>query len=125
MTFFLFSSWFRFVPHVSIILILCATEGFTAGSMYINSAFTVSEIVSETKHREFALALLTIGNGFGKLAAGVLGLHVEPRLKSHCLIDLQFQNECMTRYQLESGWTENIRCKGELMFSSNTSASAS
>ena len=112
LVFFLFASWFRFVPHVSIILILCATEGFVAGSMYVNSAYTVSEVIEHPKQREFALGLLTIGNGLGKLTAGLLGLHVEPQLKKHCVYDLELTDECITRYTHLSGWTKNMRCSG-------------
>ena len=108
--FFTFASWFRFVPHVSIVLILCITEGFVAGSMYVNSAHTVSEVVSDPKQREFALGLLTIGNGIGKLTAGLVGLHLEPELKSHCVYDLKLQDQCITRYSTESGWETNMRC---------------
>jgi len=108
--FFFFASWFRFVPHVSIILILCFTEGFVAGSMYVNSAYTVSEVVIHPKQREFALGLLTLGNGLGKLCAGLLGLHVEPQLKKHCVYELELQDECITRYQHASGWTTNMHC---------------
>ena len=108
--FFTFASWFRFVPHVSIVLILCVTEGFVAGSMYVNSAHTVSEVVSDPKQREFALGLLTIGNGIGKLTAGLVGLHLEPQLKIHCVYDLELQDQCITRYSTESGWETNMRC---------------
>lgn len=111
LVFFLFASWFRFVPHVSIILILCFTEGFVAGSMYVNSAYTVSEVVSEPKQREFALGLLTLGNGLGKLTAGLLGLHVEPQLKKHCVYELELQDECITRYHNASGWKTNMHCQ--------------
>ena len=109
--FFLFASWFRFVPHVSIILILCFTEGFVAGSMYVNSAYTVSEVVSEPKQKEFALGLLTLGDGLGKLTAGLLGLYVEPQLKKHCVYELELQGECITRYHHASGWETNIHCQ--------------
>lgn len=110
LVFFLFASWFRFVPHVSVILILCVTEGFIAGSMYVNSAYTVSEVISKPKEREFALGLLTIGNGLGKLTAGFLGLHVEPQLKKHCVYDLELRDQCITRYPQQSGWTSNKHC---------------
>ena len=111
--FFVFASWFRFVPHVSIILILCVTEGFVAGSMYVNSAHTVSEVISESKQREFALGLLTIGNGLGKLSAGFLGLHVEPQLKKHCVYDLELRDQCITRYPQKSGWTTDTHCSSD------------
>lgn len=108
--FFVFASWFRFVPHVSIILTLCVTEGFVAGAMYVNSAHAVSEVVPDPKQREFALGLLTIGNGVGKLAAGFLGLHIEPQLKNHCVYDLELKDQCITRYPAESGWMTDVHC---------------
>ena len=110
LVFFLFASWFRFVPHVSIILILCVTEGFVAGSMYLNSAHTVSDVIDDPKEREFALGLLTIGNGLGQLTAGFLGLQVEPHLKKHCVYDLELRDECITRFPQPSGWTKNMHC---------------
>ena len=119
--FFVFASWFRFVPHVSIILILCITEGFVAGSMYVNSAHTVSEEISEPKQREFALGLLTIGNGLGKLTAGFLGLHVEPQLKEHCAYDLELGDQCITRYPQKSGWTTSKHCSSDNVTNSTMS----
>ncbi|XP_029209755.2 battenin-like [Acropora millepora] len=111
MFFFLTSSWFRFVPHVSIILALCFTEGFVVGSMFLNSIYTVSEKITDPTKREFALSLLTIGDAFGKLTAGMLGLHLEQQLKSHCMIDLKLGNNCITRHQKASGWSRaNEQC---------------
>lgn len=108
--FFLAASWFRFVPHVSIILTLCFTEGFVAGSMYVNSAYAVSDEVSDQRKKEFALGLLTFGDGLGKLSAGFLGLLVEPQLRSHCVNELQLGENCITRHHKASGWTKNERC---------------
>ena len=111
MLFFFFASWYRFVPHVAIMLILCSTEGFTAGSMYVNSAHTVSEMIDKPKKRELALAFLTLGNACGKLAAGLLGLFVEPELRKHCLYDLDKGEFCYTRYDSFRGWTTNEYCE--------------
>jgi len=119
--FFVFASWFRFAPHVSIIIMLCITEGFVAGSIYVNSAHTVSEVISEPKQREFALGLLTIGNGLGKLSAGFLGLYVEPQLKKHCVYDLELRDQCITRYPQKSGWTTDTHCSSDNV--SNSTAS--
>ena len=121
LVFFVFASWFRFVPHVSIILILCITEGFVAGSIYVNSAHTVSEVIPEPKQREFALGLLTIGNGLGKLTAGFLGLHVEPQLKKHCVYDLELRGQCITRYPQKSGWTTDKHCSSDNVTNSTMS----
>ena len=79
--------------------------------MNVNSAYTVSEIVSEPKQREFALGLLTLGDGLGELTAGLLGLHIEPQLKNHCVYELALQDECITRYHHASGWETNMHCQ--------------
>ncbi|EDO34458.1 predicted protein, partial [Nematostella vectensis] len=71
---FLSLSWFRFIPYVSAVLVLCFTEGFIAGSIYVNSVHTVSKTIAETKRKEFALGLITIGNAVGKMCAGFVGL---------------------------------------------------
>ena len=78
--------------------------------MYVNSAYTVSEVVSAPKQREFALGLLTLGDGLGILTAGLLGLHVEPQLKNHCVYELELQDECITRNHHASGWETNMHC---------------
>ena len=110
MMFFLLALWYRFVPHVSIVLILCFTEGFTAGSIYVNSAHTVSEMIDNQKKRELGLAFLTLGNACGKLAAGMLGLLVEPELQKHCLYGLKDGEFCHTRYKSGKGWSTNKYC---------------
>ena len=69
--FFFLASWFRFVSCVEIIIALCATEGFTAGSMYLNSAHTVSDLITHPEKREFALCLLTVGKRLWKAYSGV------------------------------------------------------
>ena len=108
--FFLLASWFRFVPRVEIILALCFTEGFTAGSMYLNSALTVSGQITDPEGREFALCLLTVGNACGKLTAGLLGLFQEPFLRRHCYEDLGLGYYCLTRHEHRAAWTRNVNC---------------
>lgn len=92
---------------MSIILILCLIEGFTAGAVYINAAHNVSDAIDDPVRREFALGILTLGNATGKVLAGLLGLHVESLLKEHCLNKLKLDGECFTRYSKNAGWLEN------------------
>lgn len=108
--FFFLASWFRFVPRVEIIIALCFTEGFTAGSMYLNSAHTVSDMITDPERKEFALGLLTVGNACGKLVAGVFGLFQEPLLKKHCVEDLKLGEYCLTRHTHKAGWNKNLNC---------------
>ena len=108
--FFFLASWYRFVPRVEIIIALCFTEGFTAGSMYLNSAHTVSELIADQQKKEFALSLLTVGNACGKLAAGLCGLFQEPLLKKHCVEDLKLGEYCLTRHTRKAGWNKSLNC---------------
>ena len=108
--FFFLASWFRFVPCVEIIIALCLTEGFTAGSMYLNSAHTVSDIIADPERREFALCLLTVGNACGKLTAGIIGLFQEPFLKKHCIEELKLGEYCLTRHSHKAGWNKSLHC---------------
>ena len=106
--FFFLASWFRFVPRVEIIIALCATEGFTAGSMYLNSAHTVSDLIRDPERREFALCLLTVGNACGKLTAGLIGLFQEAFLTRHCVEVLKLGEYCLTRHVHKAGWNKNL-----------------
>lgn len=108
--FFFLASWYRFVPRVEIIIALCFTEGFTAGSMYLNSAHAVSELIADQQKKEFALSLLTVGNACGKLAAGLCGLFQEPLLKKHCVEDLKLGEYCLTRHTRKAGWNKSLNC---------------
>ena len=110
LAFFILVSWYRFVTHAWVIIVLCMTEGFTAGSMYVNSAHTVSEKISAPGLREFALCILTVGNACGKLVAGLLGLVQEPLLKEHCLHELGLGEYCFTRHAHHSAWGESKSC---------------
>lgn len=107
--FFFLASWYRFVPRVEIIIALCFTEGFTAGSMYLNSAHTISELMADQEKKEFALSLLTVGNACGKLAAGLCGLFQEPLLKKHCVEDLKLGEYCLTRHTRKAGRSRQIK----------------
>lgn len=102
---FLSMSWFRYVDHISYVLILCVTEGFIAGSMYVNSVHAVTETIDDLRQKEFALGLLTVGDATGKLFAGIVGLWHEPMLKKHCLEKLDLGMYCFTRHATRKGWT--------------------
>ena len=110
--FFVFDSWFRFVPHVAVILVLCVLEGFVAGAIYVNAAMSVTEKFSDPQWKELGMGLVTVGNDVGKLLAALVGLAVEPLLLGHCVKELVLQDECFTRYTKSAGWFENLHCVG-------------
>lgn len=107
---FFLASWFRFIPGVEIIIALCSSEGFTAGSMYLNSAHTVSDLIENDERRGFALSLLTVGNACGKLGAGLAGLFLEKILKERCITTLKLGEYCLTRHEHKAGWHKNVHC---------------
>ena len=112
LAFFIFDSWFRFVPHVAVILVLCVLEGFIGGVLYVNAALNVTEKFSDPQWKELGMGLVTVGNDVGKLLAALVGLVVEPLLLGHCVKELVLHDQCFTRYTTSAGWFENLHCVG-------------
>jgi len=108
--FFVFESWYHFVSYIWIIIALCFTLGLVAGMIVLNSPHAVvSQVAPEEK--EFALGLLTVGNGVGSFVAGLVGLVVEPYLTGKCVEHFSASKEfCFTRPQNMTGWGSNIHC---------------
>ena len=102
------ASWFRFIPHVSIIMVFCFTEGLLTGAIYVNSAYVIKDKLTSTRSRDFGLSLLTLGMSAGQLAAGLMGMFIEPALLEHCLYALKLNEFCFTRFNTAKGWTENL-----------------
>ena len=110
LVFFVFESWYHFVSYIWIIIALCFTLGLVAGVIVLNSPHAVvSQVAPEEK--EFALGLLTVGNGVGSFVAGLVGLFVEPYLTGKCVEHFSASKEfCFTRPQNMTGWGGNIHC---------------
>lgn len=63
------------------------------------------------EEREFALGLLTIGNGVGGFLGGVVGLAVEPFLTKECMEHFSATKDfCLTRHESRASWENNIHC---------------
>ena len=108
--FLLFESWYHFVPYIWVIIALCSTLGLVAGMIVVQSPHAVSQHVS-AEEREFALGLLTIGNGVGAFLGGFVGLAVEPYLAEKCAEHFSATKEfCVTRHVNSTGWENNIHC---------------
>ena len=108
------ASCFRFTPHVSIIMVLCFTEGLMAAAIYANSAYAIEDKFTSTRSREFGLSLLTLGVSAGEVAAGFMGMFIEPALLGHCLYALKLNEFCFTRFNTAKGWTENLHCNTKI-----------
>ena len=107
---FVFASWYRFIPYVEVILILCFIMGLCTGFIYAYSPLVVSEKITENSEREFAQGMLQAGPLAGDFAAGFLGLYVEPNLNNHCTFELGLGDYCLTRFFSVTGWTKNVHC---------------
>ena len=108
--FFLFESWYHFLPSIWIMVVLCSTLGLVAGIIVVQSPHAVSRNVSP-EEKEFALGLLTIGNGVGGFLAGLVGLAVEPYLTNKCKVHFSASKEfCFTRLRNATGWENNFHC---------------
>ena len=108
--FFLFESLYHFVPHLWIMIVLCFTLGFVAGMIVVQSPHAVARKVLP-EEKEFALGLLTIGNGVGAFLGGFVGLAVEPHLTEKCTEQFSTtQRFCFTRQRNSTGWINNIHC---------------
>ena len=94
--FFLFAAWFRFLPDVSIVLILAFIGGIIIGVMYVNMLAIYSEI-EDPRSREFVLGYASAATGAGAITAGLLGLVIEPWLRYHCLSVVANSSFCFTR----------------------------
>lgn len=110
LVFFLFESWYHFVPYIWIMIALCSTLGLFAGMIVLHSPHAVARY-TKPEEREFALGLLTIGNAVGGFTAGLVGLFVEPYLRDECVQHFSASKEfCFTRMRNTTGWDSNFHC---------------
>ena len=94
--FFVLASWYRFLPSVTLVLILSFTGGLTVGVLFIN-ALSLFSHTFEPKYREFVMGYAVVAMGCGSFSAALMGLIVEPRLRSHCEYLMKSDDYCFTR----------------------------
>lgn len=94
--FFIFAAWYRFLPSVSLPLIISFIAGVIIGIMYVNMLAVFTEIEDDTQ-REFVLGYASAATGCGAFTAGLLGLVIEPWLRHHCLKVAISSDYCFTR----------------------------
>lgn len=103
------ASWYRFLPNVWIVLLLCFVVGLLAGSLYLNTYLVVTARgQDDEKGKAFSRAFLSVGPSAGVLFAGIVGLGLEPALRTHCLESSQFSEFCFTRSM--NGWNQTTSC---------------
>lgn len=96
LVFCLFAAWYRFVPDVTVLLVISFFAGLIIGIMYANVLQLFTESY-EFPLREFVLGFVAVATGMGILIAGLLGLVVEPAFRKHCLTITDLQAYCFTR----------------------------
>ena len=96
LVFCLFAAWYRFVPDVTVLLVISFFAGLIIGIMYANVLQVFTESY-EFPLREFVLGFVAVATGMGILIAGLLGLVVEPAFRKHCLTITDLQAYCFTR----------------------------
>ena len=103
------ASWYRFLPSVWIVLLLCFVVGLLAGSLYLNTYLVVTARgQDDEKGKAFSRAFLSVGPSAGVLFAGIVGLGLEPALRTHCLESSHFREFCFTRSMY--GWNKTTSC---------------
>ena len=96
LVFCLFAAWYRFLPDIITLLLLSFLAGLIIGIIYANVLQVFTESY-EFQLREFVLGFVAFAVGIGMLAAGLLGLVVEPLFRQHCLKITDLAEYCFTR----------------------------
>lgn len=97
------ATWFRLVPEVWIIWLLCFVQGTACGMIFSNSYHVIARKFISS-HVIFNVTLASILETAGILTAGLLGIHVESVLKEHCLHHLGNKSDCFTRNMDSTFW---------------------
>ncbi|XP_031557175.1 battenin-like isoform X2 [Actinia tenebrosa] len=72
--FFIFASWFRFLPSVIPVLVLCFTQGVVYGLSLIYSLMDAAMLFPCPKDNGTAMGIVEFGLSLGRFAAGILGI---------------------------------------------------
>lgn len=101
--FLLLATWYRLVPEVWIVWLLCFIQGTACGMILSNSYHTIARRFL-SQHVIFTITLASILETAGILTAGLLGLHIESLLKEHCIHHLGNRSDCFTRSMDSRFW---------------------
>ena len=101
--FLVLATWFRLVPAVWIVWLLCFIQGTACGMIFSNSYHTITRRYF-SQHIVFIVTLASILETVGILTAGLIGIHVETLLKEHCIYHLGNTSDCFTRSMDSHFW---------------------
>jgi hypothetical protein len=107
---FVFASWYRFLPNVLVVLVLCFTQGVLQGSILVQCMTTAADLFSCARDKGTALGLLELGISVGRIGAGILGVSTERYLREHCTNELMLGQFCLARHSSQAGWNTSLNC---------------
>ncbi|XP_031551696.1 protein BTN1-like [Actinia tenebrosa] len=109
--FFVFASWYRFLPNVIFVLVLCFVQGLLHGVTIVYCAQNIASLYSSPRDKGTALSLLQVSFSCSRLAAASLGFFVEPYLREHCTYRLMLGRFCLARHAAHGEWGTNKHCR--------------
>ena len=106
--FYVFASWYRFLPNVYIVFGLVFVQGILQGSIRVQSISLAADSFQNPRDKGTAMGFVEVGFSFGRLTAGFMGLFVERHLRDHCTNRLLQGEFCLARTPSFRGWYQNI-----------------
>ena len=91
-----FEAWFRFLPHVWVVIFICFVVGLCAGLTF-DFTFAAAPGEPSSGSKEFSRSILVFPLAFGLLTASLLGFVVEPFFHKRCLNTHRNSTHCLTR----------------------------
>jgi len=109
--FYVFASWYRFLPNVYVLFALVFVQGVIYGSILVRAIAIAVNLFHNQHDKGTAMGFVAVGLSVGRLAAGFLGLFVEQYLREHCTHILLQGRFCLARAPSLNAWDDNIHCK--------------
>ena len=81
--FMVFDSWFRLIPELYLALAMVTLNNFLLGILYVNSFLNAGEGL-RAEEKRFCRAFLAGALWSSNIAASLISLNTEPRLRQHC-----------------------------------------
>ena len=108
---FVLASWYRFLPNVYVVLVMCFTLGTIHGLTLVNCGVNSATLFSNPRDNGTAMGLMELGYSVARIAAALLGLSTEQLLREHCINRLMLGRFCLARPASHAEWSTNFSCK--------------
>ncbi|EDO46413.1 predicted protein, partial [Nematostella vectensis] len=97
MMFFVFVSWYRFLPGLAVTLLFCASFGSAEGCMWVFGFIGIKDMFSNVRDAGYGLGIVQSARQFANLVAGLQGVNLEGMLLNHCKEELLLGDNCLAR----------------------------